>query len=127
MTKPAFAALHRSLVRRLAAGRLTVVDATNVQRHARRALLKRAFAAGVPAVAVVFELPDAITLARNRSRIGRTVAEPVVLRQLADLRRAASPGRLEDEGFGSVVRLRTPEAVDSARIERVSATPGHIP
>src|SRR5687768_18579225 len=52
-TKRAFAALHRALVRRLIAGRLTVVDATNVQRHARLSLLRRARAAAIPTLALV--------------------------------------------------------------------------
>ena len=122
-TRPAFAALHRALARRLAGGLLTVVDATNVQHHARRALLKRAQAAGVPAVGIVFALPDAVCLARNRARPGRTVPETAVLRQLADLDRTAVPGRLESEGFDLVVRLTSPEAVDTATIERAVAAP----
>jgi predicted kinase len=119
VTRAAFAALHRALTRRLAAGRLTVVDATNVQHHARVALLRRAHAAGVPAAAVVLALPEAITLARNRSRPGRRVDEGIVLRQLADLGRTVAPGRLEGEGFDPVVRLTSPEAVDAVRIGRV--------
>ena len=47
-TKPAFAALHRAVVARLRSRRLTVIDATNVQPHARRALVRRAAEAGVP-------------------------------------------------------------------------------
>ena len=50
-TGPAFAALHRALRERLRAGRLTVVDATNVTVRARAALLREAKGAGVPAVA----------------------------------------------------------------------------
>lgn len=119
-TRPAFAALHRALARRLAGRLLTVVDATNVQHHARTALLKRARAAGVPAVAIVLNLPQAVCLARNRSRPRRTVDESVVLHQLADVERTVVPGRLEAEGFGLVVRLTTPEAVDAARIERAA-------
>ena len=120
VTRAAFAALHRTLTRRLAGGRLTVVDATNVQHHARVALLRRARAAGLTAAAIVLALPDAVALARNRSRPGRTVDETVVLRQLAELRRTADPGRLESEGFDPVVRLTSPEAVDSALIERIA-------
>src|SRR5919197_5801069 len=54
-TRSAFGILHRALTRRLAAGRLTVIDATNVQAYARRALLRRSALAGVPAVALVFD------------------------------------------------------------------------
>ena len=40
-TKEAFEVLHYIAAKRLAAGRLTVVDATNVQREARQTLLAR--------------------------------------------------------------------------------------
>ncbi len=46
-TDAAFGRLHRELERRLQERLLTVVDATNVERRARRALLARAVAAGV--------------------------------------------------------------------------------
>ncbi len=55
-TRQAFGRLHRELSNRLAKGLLTVVDATNVQAWARRALVDRATAAGVPSVAIVLDL-----------------------------------------------------------------------
>jgi predicted kinase len=63
-----FETLHREVERRLAAGRTTVVDATNVERHARRALVRIAERAGLPAVAIVFDLPLPVVLARNAAR-----------------------------------------------------------
>jgi predicted kinase len=119
-TGPAFAALHRELRRRLADGRLTVVDATSVLPAARAALLRDAAAAGIPAVAVVLDLPPDVVLARNAGRPGaRAVPEEVVRRQLDELRRSLVEDGLEREGFSAVVRLRTEEAVAAARIERV--------
>ena len=56
-TKVAFRILHRELERRLAAGKLVVVDATNAETHARRALTRRAAQAGAPAIAIVLDLP----------------------------------------------------------------------
>src|SRR5690349_9503009 len=53
VTRAAFQALHRELERRLAAGRSTVVDATNVTSFARRSLLRRAAQHGVAAIAIV--------------------------------------------------------------------------
>ncbi len=67
-TRPAFAALHRELARRLRSGRLTVVDATNVTPAARRELLRLAGIAGVPAVAVIIDLPAELVHARNAAR-----------------------------------------------------------
>jgi protein phosphatase len=120
-TGPAFAALHRTVERRLGAGRLTVVDATNVTASARRA--GRAAQAGVPAVAIVLDLGPGLVLARNRARAGRVVPEDVVRRQLADLAGIPAEGteahrKLEAEGFAAVVRLTDPSTVDAARIVR---------
>jgi predicted kinase len=119
-TRAAFGRLHRALDRRLAAGRLTVVDATNVEHTARRELLKRSTAAGLPAVAIVLDLPPAIVLAQNAARTGRIVDEPVVLRHLAQLRRTleGSTAAFRAEGFSRVTFLRHPPEVEAARIVR---------
>lgn len=128
-TGAAFAALHRALRRRLADRRLTVVDATSVQRSARAALVRDAVAAGIPAVAIVLDLPQDVVLARNAQRPGaRAVPEEAVRRQLEVLRLALDgddgPGSahgFEREGFAAVVRLRDAAAVSAVRIERVPA------
>jgi protein phosphatase len=119
VTGAAFAALHRALGRRLGAGRLTVVDATNVTAPARRALLQRAARAGAPAVAIVLDLEPALVRARNRARAGRIVPEDVVGRQLADLDGMLDADALVAEGFAAVFRLSHPAAVDAVRIVRV--------
>jgi predicted kinase len=117
-TVAAFRALHRALERRLAAGLLTVVDATNVTANARRGILRRAAASGVPAVALVLDLPVDEVLARNAGR-ARVVPEDAVRSHVADLRRALAPGRLAAEGFARVVRLGSAEEMDAARVVRV--------
>lgn len=119
-TRAAFRQLYRDLEHRLADRQLTVVDATNVEWSARRALLKRAATAGVPAVAIVLDLPPAVVLARNAGRPVRVVNEGVVRRHLARLRDslgvAASP--LDGEGFLRVVVLRDARDVDSVAVVR---------
>ena len=119
-TKPAFGRLHRELRQRLAEGRLTVVDATNIEPPARRALLTRAAGASVPATAVVLDLPPSIVVARNAARPTRVVAEAVVRRHLERLRMTmdARPAPLDGEGFGQVVVLRDPADVDAVTIVR---------
>lgn len=117
-TAPAFAALHRALRRRLAQGLLTVVDATSVTAETRLPLLRAAATAGVAATAVVFDLPEAIVLARNRARGALAVPEPAVLRQLGRLRASLLGGGPSAEGFGQVVVLRDPAEVDAVRIVR---------
>ena len=114
----AFKALHAALDRRLRDGRLTVVDATNLTARARRALVSRAAAAAVPAIAIVLDLPDAIVLARNAARLDRVVPEDVVRRHLAEVRRIVANGELAADGFVSVVRLTDPDQVDRVVVSR---------
>ncbi len=127
-TPAAFAALHRALRRRLAARRLTVVDATNVRPHARRTLLGEASAAGVPAVLVLLALEPRLVHARNAARPGSlAVPEAAVERHLADV--AALVAAVDDaggrlEGFASVVVLRTPDEVDAVRVTRAAHPSG---
>ncbi len=119
-TRAAFGRLHGQLVRRLTSDRLTVVDATSVEPSARRALLVRAKAAGVPAVAIVLDLPAETVLARNAARRPRVVDEAIVRHHLARLRASLDgpePGLLR-EGFAQVVVLRDPAEVDLVRIRR---------
>src|SRR5207253_9537711 len=93
----AFELLHLVLAKRLAAGRLTVVDATNVRPESRKPLLEAARRFHVQPVAVVFNLPPEMCHARNQARPDRTFGPHVTRRQAEDLRR--SLGRLEDEGL----------------------------
>lgn len=119
-TRAAFGRLHRELERRLAEGRLTVVDATNVERAARRGLLIRSRAAGLPAIAIVLDLPPAVVLARNAGRPGRVVDEPVVRRHLDRMRATLdrAGGDLHGEGFAQVVVLRDPLELDALAVVR---------
>jgi protein phosphatase len=128
-TRAAFARLHRALERRLADRLLTVVDATNVERSARRALLVRAVDAGLSATAIVLDLPPATIVARNAGRSSRIVDERVVRRHLERLRHSLDgPGaRLRDEGFRQIIILRDPLELDELRIVRRSARPADRP
>ena len=117
-TKAAFAILQRTLDRRLMAGQTTVVDATNVTARARRELLTIARRAGVPAVAIVLDLPPAVVHARNAARSERVVDASVVDRHLAALRATIDGGALTSEGFDPIVILRSPAEVDALVIER---------
>ncbi|HEY5628998.1 MAG TPA: AAA family ATPase, partial [Candidatus Limnocylindrales bacterium] len=118
-TAPAFAALHRAVRRRLALGLLTVVDATSVRAEDRRPLLRAAAEARIPAVAIVLDLPEGVVLTRNEARGPTAVPELAVRRHLARLRASLHEPGLGAEGFGQVVVLRDPAAVDSVRVTRV--------
>ena len=115
-SRRAFGLLHRAVARRLAAGRLTVVDATNVERHARQALVRRAAAAGVPVIAIVLDLDPAIVLEQNARRSARIVDEAVVHRHLAALRRSVDPAVLRAEGFDEVFVIHTPDELEDADV-----------
>ena len=114
----AFKALHAALDRRLLDRRLTVVDATNLTVRARRAIVSRAAAAGIPAIAIVLDLPDAVVLARNAARGDRVVPEDVVRRHLGEVDRIVANGELGADGFGSIVRLTDPAEVERLEIRR---------
>ena len=119
-THAAFSRLHRELARRLAAGKLTVVDATSLEPSSRRALLARAAAAGVPATAIVFDLPAETVLARNAARRQRIVDYSVVRHHLARLR-ASLDGPvppLAAEGFAQRRRPARPGRGRPVRIRR---------
>jgi protein phosphatase len=119
-TRAAFGRLHRELERRLADRLLTVVDATNVERSARRALLVRAGAAGLPAIAIVLDLAPATIFARNAGRSNRIIDELVIQRHLQRLRHSLGgpAAGLRGEGFRQIVILRDPLELDEFRIVR---------
>jgi protein phosphatase len=112
----AFQLLRLITAKRLGRGKLAVIDATNVQPQARRSLLALARTNAAPATAIVFNLPAAICLARNRARPDRQVTPEVVERQAADL--AASLPGLVKEGFQHLYVMDNPEDIDSSRVLR---------
>lgn len=115
----AFQLLRLIVVKRLRRGRLTVIDATNVQPKARRSLLGLAKQNAALATAIVLNLPVAICLARNQARPDRSVSREVIEKQAADLL-SSLPG-LEREGFQHVYVMDNPEDIDSARVLRHSS------
>jgi protein phosphatase len=115
-TTDAFAVLHFIAGRRLAQPRFTVVDATNVQREARRPLIELAKQHDLFPVAIVLDMPEAICQERNRSRPDRDFGPHVVRRQRSQLRKSLKG--LQREGFRRVAVLRSPEEVDRAEVRR---------
>lgn len=121
-TKAAFVALHAVLERRLANGHLSVIDATSIEPSARRALVQRAAAAGLPATAIVLDVPAEIVVARNAARPARVVDIAVVQRQLRRLRVALDgpDPPIDRDGFARIVILRDPAEVERVTIRRVA-------
>jgi protein phosphatase len=112
----AFEVLHYIAGKRLAAGRLTVIDATNVQPASRKQLVDLARAHDVLPVAIVLDLPEKHCAQRNETRADRAFGAHVLRRQSSDLRRGLRG--LQREGFRTVHVLQTPQEVESAVIVR---------
>ncbi|MEV3931686.1 polynucleotide kinase-phosphatase [Streptomyces sp. NPDC049944] len=111
----AFDVLHYIAGKRLAAGRLTVVDATNVQPESRRQLVQLARQYDVLPIAIVLDLPEEVCQARNATRPDRSgMPRHVVQRHRRELRRSLRG--LEREGFRKVHILRTEEEADTVGV-----------
>lgn len=86
-TKEAFEVLHFIARKRLAAGRLTVIDATNVQPDSRKPLVALTREFHILPVAIVFDFPEKVCQERNRTRPNRDFGPHVVRNQAQQLRR----------------------------------------
>ena len=116
VTSEAFDVLHHIAGVRLGLGRITVVDATNVQAHARKPLVELARRHHVLPVAIVLDVPERLCQERNAGRADRTFGPHVIRRQRAELRKSIN--RLQREGFRRVFVLKGVEAIDAAYITR---------
>ncbi|WP_420079314.1 polynucleotide kinase-phosphatase [Streptomyces sp. JL4002] len=116
-SRDAFDVLHYIAGKRLAAGRLTVVDATSVQADARRGLVQLAREHDVLPIAIVLDLPESVCAERNAARPDRAgLPRAVIQRHRRDLRRSLRG--LEREGFRKVHVLRSVEEVENAQVVR---------
>jgi protein phosphatase len=106
---------------RLRHGRLVLVDATNVRAEHRTPLVALARRHGVPAVAIVLDMPEEACLDGNSRRAGRSIPSRAVREQLRDLRESLST--LNDEGFAEVHVLRSQEEAANATVVRATVDP----
>lgn len=111
----AFDVLHYIAGKRLAAGRLTVVDATSVQPESRKQLLRLAREYDVLPIAIVLDVPEQVCAERNAGRADRAgLPRHVIQRQQRELRRSLR--QLEREGFRKVHHLRGVEEIEAAEV-----------
>ncbi len=115
-TAAAFEVLDFIAGKRLEAGLLTVIDATNVQRDARRQLIDLAKAYDVLPVAIVLDVPESVAAARNRERPDRDFGVHVIRRQGDQLRRSIRG--LAKEGFRKVHLLDGVDEIEAATVSR---------
>lgn len=115
-TKDAFEVLHFIARKRLAAGKLTVVDATNVQPESRKPLVAIAREFHCLPVAIVLDVPERVAHDRNKTRPDRDFGPHVIRQQAQQLHRSLRG--LEREGFRHVHILKSLDDVEAAVIER---------
>ena len=115
-TEDAFDALYYVARKRLAAGRLTVLDATNVQPESRRKAVAVAREFGRLPIAIVFDLPEQVCDERNESRTDREWNPYLASTQRQQFMRGMKD--LVKEGFRQVYRLTSVEEVDAATVVR---------
>jgi len=116
-TDDAFEVLHFIAGRRLSNRRITVIDATNVQREARKPLLALADTYHVLPVAIVLNLPEAVCREQSGRNPNRNLNPLVIEKQCRDLQRSLK--QLKREGFKHIFILSSPEEVEQVTVERV--------
>lgn len=115
-TNDAFDVLHYIAAKRLAAGKLTVIDATNVQPESRKSLINLAKHYHCFAVAIVFDLPESICHERNKQQSDRQFGSHVVRNQTRSLRRSLK--NLKREGFRFIYELSSVEEIEAVEVAK---------
>ncbi|RZL70645.1 MAG: polynucleotide kinase-phosphatase, partial [Rhodococcus sp. (in: high G+C Gram-positive bacteria)] len=118
-TRDAFDVLLYIAGTRLRRGLLTVVDATNVQRESRKALIDLAKSHDVLVDAIVVDVPDDVAIERNAARPDRGFGSHVIRRQHKDLRRSLP--KLGREGFRRVHVLSGVDEIAAATVSTEKA------
>lgn len=116
VTPVAFDSLYYIANKRLEAGKLTVIDATNVQKNARNQVVKLAKEQNCLAVAIVLDYPVEICQANNEKREGRNYPLRVIQNHTRDLKRSLK--HLKKEGFRYIYVLHSPEEAEEVEIIR---------
>jgi protein phosphatase len=115
-TEDAFEALYSVARKRLGRGRLTVLDATNVQPESRKKAVAVAREFERLPIAIVFDLPEQVCNERNRSRTDRDWNPYLASTQRQQFLRGMKD--LEKEGFRKTYLLSSVEEVDAASVIR---------
>jgi len=115
-TRDAFDLLYTIVGKRLAARRLTVIDATNLRPEDRAKGIEVARRYHALPVAIVLDLPPEMSVERNRSRANRSFGAKVVFDHVRLLRKSLR--NLRREGYRSVYVLDTLEDIEAASIVR---------
>ena len=110
-TNDAFDVLRFIAEKRLKNGLLTVIDATNVQKDARKGLIDLARKHHVLPVAIVLDLPEKVCEERNKLRADRDFGAHVIRKQKQQLHKSFRDFKFE--GFRQMYVLKSEEQVAS--------------
>ncbi len=114
-TSDAFEALHSILNIRLRRGLLTVIDATNVQKEARKPIIELANRWHALKVAIFIDTPESVAHARNQDRPNRQFGPQVVRGQHRQFRSALSDVRRERWTKSYVIKPEQMEGIEVVR------------
>lgn len=114
-TQDAFDVVHYLAGKRLARGKIAVIDATNIQPAARQSLVSVARAHDVLPIAIIFDVPDRVCLERTLARDDRHFGADVIKRQAATMR--GNLNNLSREGLRVSHKLSAAE-IDDVEIVR---------
>ena len=115
-TGDAFDVLHYIASKRLAARRLTVIDATNVRAEDRKHAIELARRHHALPIIFVLDVPEAVCAERNRGRADRAFGGHVIRNHVQLLRRSLRG--LQREGFRGVHVLSSVNDIETAEIIR---------
>jgi len=115
-TADAFDVLHYIAAKRLAARRLTVIDATNLRPEDRRHAVALARRFHALPVVIALDMPEALCAERNRCRADRQFGAHVVRNHVQMVGRSLRG--LNREGFRTVHVLHSPEEAEAVTLTR---------
>ncbi|KMQ52614.1 protein serine-threonine phosphatase [Chitinispirillum alkaliphilum] len=106
----AFKLLYHIVSKRVMLRKLTVVDATNTQKYARKRLIEINKRFGpLPAAAIVFNLPEQKCIERDANR-KRSIGQHIIRSQYKQFRQSLN--RLPEEGFSPIIFLSETRSVE---------------
>ena len=112
----AFDLLYYAANKRLDNMKLTVIDATNIQKSAREKILQTAKAQNVHTAAIVLDLPEEVLQERNKQRPDRDLPKRVIRQHCIDVKRSIRS--LKREGFRFVYIISSLEQLENCEIVR---------
>lgn len=114
--KDAFDLVYLIVRKRLARGKLTVIDATNVLPEARKTWIEFASEYNAPLIAIVINLPESLCWEQNIKRPNRQVDRSIIQDQRVNLENSIEV--LEREGFQDVYLLDSMQVMNEVVMDR---------